>query len=259
MSERVLPFDAVENFRDYGDYASARGFRIAPRRLLRSGHQARATEADLERLSALNLEVVVDLRRRSEREAQPNRRPEGFQGRILESEDAECGEAPHVAFLKSADLGEANVRRFMIDTYRELAFDPRHVELFSRYFEALATAEGAVLIHCAAGKDRTGLLAALTHALLGVHPDDLMADYLLTNAVANIEARTPEIGARLEQAYHCKATLAAMRAFLAVEPEYLDVAFDEIEARYGSTERYLAEALGVGPERRAAIERKLLA
>ncbi|MCP6134926.1 tyrosine-protein phosphatase, partial [Klebsiella pneumoniae] len=66
MSDRLSPFQAIDNFRDYGGYAAGRD-RIARGRLYRSAHQARATEADLEHLAKLNLATVVDLRRPSER------------------------------------------------------------------------------------------------------------------------------------------------------------------------------------------------
>ena len=74
--------------------------------------------------------------------------------------------------------------------YRDAPFQDRHIDLFRRYFQALAEAEGPVLIHCAAGKDRTGLLAALTHHLMGVERDDIFADYLLTNALARHRGAT---------------------------------------------------------------------
>jgi protein tyrosine/serine phosphatase len=257
MSARILSFEGVENFRDYGDYAAG-GSRIGRRRLLRSAHHARATDKDLEQFARLEVAVLVDLRRHAERAVQPNRLPEGFRGRIIEHGEAEEGEAPHITFLRTTDLTEESARGFMIETYRELAFEPRHVELFSAYFQALAEAEGPVLIHCAAGKDRTGLLAALTHALLGVHADDRMADYLLTNEAARLEERTPEVAESLERAYGRKPSLVAVRAFLGVEAEFLDAAFAEIEARHGSTERYLNDVLGAGPEIRAGIEARLL-
>jgi protein-tyrosine phosphatase len=257
MSDRILPFEGVENFRDYGDYTAGSGLSIGKGRLLRSAHLGRTTDADLERFDGLGVEVVVDLRRRGERTAQPNRLPPGFRGRIIESGDAEAGEAPHVTFLRTTDLTGESVRRFMVETYRGLAFEPRHVELFSGYFQALSEAQGPVLIHCAAGKDRTGLLAALTHALLGVHADDLMADYLLTNAAARLDARTPEIAEVLERTYGRKASLTAVRAFLGVEPGFLHAAFAEIAARHGSAERYLEEVLDVGPEARERIAQRL--
>jgi protein tyrosine/serine phosphatase len=258
MSERILPFQGVENFRDFGDYAAGAS-RIGLRRLLRSAHLTRATEEDLVRFSDLGVAVLVDLRRQGERAAQPNRLPPGFRGRIIEGQDADEGEAPHITFLRTSDLTEESARRFMVDTYRELAFEPRHVALFSGYFRALAETEGPVLIHCAAGKDRTGLLAALTHALLGVHADDRMADYLLTNTAARLDERTPEVAATLERTYGRRFSPAAVRAFLGVEAEFLHAAFAEIEARHGSVDAYLGSVLDVDREARARIERRLLA
>jgi protein tyrosine/serine phosphatase len=259
MSDRILAFDGVENFRDYGDYTAGGGFTIGRGRLLRSGHHARATDADLERFAGLDVEVLVDLRRRAERIAQPNRLPPGFRGRIIESEDVDSGEAPHVTFLRTTDLTEERVRGFMIETYRGLPFEPRHVELFSRYFEALGGARGPVLIHCAAGKDRTGVLAALTHTLLGVHADDVMADYLLTNEAARLDARTPEIAGVIARTYGREPSLAAVRAFLGVEAAFLHAAFAEITARHGSLEIYMDAVLGVGPALRDRISDKFCA
>ncbi len=259
MSTRVQVFEGVENFRDFGDYATAAGRRLRAGRLMRSGHHARASEADLERLRALGLGVVVDLRRAAERHEQPSRRPAGFAAEVLESSDRELIEPPHVAFLRSTDLTAESVRGFMLDTYRAMPFDARHLELFRRYFEALARADGVVLIHCAAGKDRTGLLAALTHHAMGVGRDDLMEDYLLTNTAVRLEERAPEIARRIEEAYQRPASGPAVKAFLGVEPEYLHTALSEIEARSGSLDAYLADALGVDTALRERIAARLAA
>jgi protein tyrosine/serine phosphatase len=257
MSARVHAFEGVENFRDFGDYPTAAGKRLRLRRLLRSGHHARASVADLERLEAFEIGLVVDLRRAAERLEQPSRRHSGFAAEVLESADRELVEPPHVAFLRSSDLTEASVRDFMFATYRAMPFDARHVELFSSYFVALGRTEGAVLIHCAAGKDRTGLLAALTHHALGVGRDDLMADYLLTNSAVRLEERAPEIGRRIKEAYGRKASDAAVRAFLGVEPAFLEMAFAEIHARSGSLDGYLTSVLGVDLALRDRIAERL--
>jgi protein-tyrosine phosphatase len=244
MSDRLSPFQAIDNFRDYGDYAVGDAH-IARGRLYRSAHQARATEADLARLADLNLATVVDLRRPGERRDQPSRRPVGWTGRVIESDHDDGGEAPHITFLKTADLTEASGRAFMTDTYRRLPFEAAHVDLFARYFHALAEGEGPVLIHCAAGKDRTGLLAALTHSLLGVSRDDLINDYLLTNVAVDLEGRAEGIARKLTEMTGCPASHGAVVAFLGVEADYLDGAFKEIAARHGSIAAYLTQSLGV--------------
>lgn len=259
MSHRIHRFDALDNFRDYGDYATAAGRRIAPGRLFRSAHQARASEADLDRLGALGLATVVDLRRPSERRDQPSKRPAGFAATVIESDHDDGGEAPHITFLKTADLTPDSGRRFMTDTYRQLPFEPSHLDLFGRYFGALADTDGPVLIHCAAGKDRTGLLAALTHHLVGVHRDDMVEDYLLTNTAVDMAGRAPGIARQLEAMTGRPASHDAVVAFLGVEPVYLETALAAIADRHGSVDAYLEQALGVGAAARDRIGARLSA
>lgn len=259
MTGRIHRFDALDNFRDYGDYATAAGRRVAPGRLFRAGHQARASEADLDRLGALGIATVVDLRRPSERRDQPSRRPPGFSGVVIESDHDDGGEAPHMTFLRTADLTPDSGRRFMTDTYQRLPFEPSHLDLFSRYFRALGETEGPVLIHCAAGKDRTGMLAALTHHLLGVHHDDMVSDYLLTNTAVDLERRAPAIARQLEARTGRVAAHDAVVAFLGVEALYLETALTGIAGRYGSTDAYLEQALGVDGALRDRIVERLAA
>ena len=164
-----------------------------------------------------------------------------------------------MTFLRTADLTPDSGRRFMTEVYRRLAFEPSHLDLFSRYFRALGDADGPVLIHCAAGKDRTGLLAALTHHLLGVHPDDIVADYLLTNTAVDLEGRAPGIARQLETMTGRSVAHDAVVAFLGVEPVYLDTALAGIAAQHGSTDAYLAGALGVDAALRERIGARLAA
>jgi protein tyrosine/serine phosphatase len=264
MTDRLHAFEAIDNFRDYGDYATAAGRRVKPGRLLRSAHHARASEADLERLKALDIGAVVDLRRPGERRDQPSRRPEGFSGQVIEGGVDDGAEAPHITFLKTADLTPDSGRRFMTQTYRTLPFDASYQEVFGRYFQALAdqaetSRNRAVVIHCAAGKDRTGFLAALTHHLLGVSRDDMVEDYLLTNTAVDLAGRAPGIARQLQKMTGRVASDDAIVAFLGVEAAYLEAAFAEVEARHGSVDAYLKEALGVDATRRDRIVERLTA
>ncbi len=250
MTSRLHPFDGIDNFRDFGDYPTAAGARVRPGRLFRSAHHARVSDADLARLAAMDFGAVVDLRYPVERRRQPSRRPEGFSAAVIASDIESDGEAPHIAFLKSAVLTPDSGRRFMIETYRRMPFTPSHQEVFGAYFRALADSDRPVLIHCAAGKDRTGLLAALTHHLLGVGRDDLIADYLLTNVAVDLEARAPAMAQQLEVLTGRPAAPDAVVAFMGVEPAYLDAALTAIVAEHGSIDDYLTRALGVdGPLR----------
>jgi len=237
--DRILPLEGVENFRDYGGYAVPGGLRVVRGRLWRSAHHGAATDDDLARIAGLGLTAVVDLRRPTERANQPSRRPDGFAGRVIDCDAGDQAEPPHVAFLRETDLSAESARAFFLDYYRKAPFEPRHLELFGRYFEALDMGR-PVLIHCTAGKDRTGLLAALTHHLLGVDEADLLADFELTNRAARIETRLPQVTEAMTESLGRRPSETAVRAFLGVDRTYLAEAFGAIRREAGSVEAYLA-------------------
>ena len=259
MFSRLHRFDAIDNVRDYGAYGTSTGRKIKPMALFHSANHARATPDDQGRLAHFDLGAIVDLRRPSERRKQPSRRPHGFTGLVVESDHDDGQEAPHMTFLKTSDLTEESGRKFMTDTYARMVLDPAHIDLFSRYFAVLADQDRAVLIHCAAGKDRTGVLAALTHSLMGVHRDDLLEDYLLTNKAVDLERRAPSIAKQLSEMSGRSASHAAVVAFIGVEEPFLKAAYDAIKTEFGSLEAYYERALGVTRERRAHIEARLSA
>ena len=253
----ALPIlEGVDNFRDYGGYPTAHGRRLKRGRLLRSASHGRASDADLEAIASLGIAVVVDLRRRSERERDPSRRHPSFAAVLIEN-DEEGPDTWH-AHIAGSDLSPASFRDFAMDYYRSAPFETRHIDLFRRYFEALERFEGPILIHCAAGKDRTGILAALTHHIAGVHPDDIVADYLLTNDAARIAKRAPLVAATIREATGRTPADEALRVALGVEAAYLETAFAQITARHGGLDAYLNDALGLSPERCGALAARLL-
>ena len=251
-SDRLLRFEGVENVRDFGGYLGAAG--PLPRgRLFRSAHQGRATDVDLERLDALNLAVAVDLRRPDERRRDPCRRSPTFGAQVVETSIEGDAEAPHLKFLREADLTAESAHGFMLEEYARLPFEPAHLELFGETFRRLAATGGPILIHCAAGKDRTGLLVALIHHLLGVSAGDIEADYLLTNAARSTTDWVTRFSDLLEREYGRRPPREAVQAFLQVHPEWLRSAFAAIEARFGSLDAYIETALGVDTALRARI------
>ena len=261
MNARILKFEGVDNFRDFGDYQTAAGRRIHPGRLYRSANHAMATDEDLGAIADLKLAVMVDLRRAEERSRAPNRRPEACLAQVVSNDIDENPDDPDpwATFLKGSDLTPASFRGYLMTYYREAPFKARHIDLFSRYFQALGEAEGPVLIHCAAGKDRTGVLAALTHHLAGVHRDDITADYLLTNDEARFERRGPMVLQHLAEATGRQPKDDVVPLVMGVEAPFLDQAFAAMNESHGSVDAYLETALGVGPALREKIEARLLA
>jgi protein tyrosine/serine phosphatase len=254
---RHFALQGVENFRDFGDYAAGAG-RLKRGVLFRAAHQAEATDADLETLAALNIVTLVDLRRPNERERSPSRRWNGFSAQVIDNELGMTGEDPWHVFLKSSDLSVGAVHDYMDAYYRRAPFKERHIDLFSRYFQAVAEGKGAVLIHCAAGKDRTGILAALTHHIAGVSDDDVIDDYLLTNDPGRFERRGAAFSAHIEEATGRRPTEAAMRAAMGVEARYLAAAFEEMKAQFGSLDGYLERGVGLDAKTREAVRAHIL-
>jgi len=254
---RHLDFDGIHNFRDFGGYATGSGRRLKGARLYRSANHHRASDADLDRLRGLGLAVIVDLRQPDERQREPSRRWEGFDCAVVENDLSE----DHLSFeqlVRSSDLSAAWFREHCLGFYARAPYEPRHVDLYRRYFLALADSDGGVLVHCAAGKDRTGLICALTHHVAGVHRDDMLDDYLLTNDDARIAAKIAFIGGFLERLTGKRPTEEALRIAVGVHADYLQRAFQVIEARDGSLDGYLEKTLGIDAALRERLQDRLL-
>jgi protein-tyrosine phosphatase len=125
----------------------------------------------------------------------------------------------------------------MLSVNRLLAIDRAHV--YRDMFRALLAYEGPALIHCSAGKDRTGFGAALILSLLGVPRDTIMDDYLLTN-----EYTDPGAAMRWYANYlGVDFDLSAAEPMFGVQADFLQFAFDSIEREFGGLERYFRDAM----------------
>jgi protein-tyrosine phosphatase len=262
MHDRLIPFDRILNFRDFGGWDTAEGGKVARGRLYRSASFHDATDADIAKLDAMGLRFLVDLRRPEERAHEPSKwsnescRVIFNDGGVADLAVAGLALPPHLVALVQSDLTAQSTRAYMISLYREIPYDPRLVRLYRDWFAELGDG-GAGVIHCAAGKDRTGVACALTLLALGVDEGAVFADYEFTNQAVDIERRMPRIQERMEERLARKLDPAALRPMLGVEPSYLHATLDEIKARSGSVEAYLADILGVGASECEKLRRQL--
>lgn len=258
MSNRVINLSGVHNFRDYGGYAVAGGGQVKKGLLWRSAHHEEATDEDLDRIDTIGLKSVIDLRGDDERALHPCRRSPNFQAQVLFAGGKTAGLAPHLAAAtENVDVETARAR--MIDTYHSMPYREALVGTMKLYFQALSQDESPSLVHCVAGKDRTGLSVAILHDLLGVHADDALQDYLLTNTAGNIDARIAQGGDHLRSRFAYKISDDAIRALMSVEEAYLAAAINVIRKDHGSIQNYAEAVLDVDAAKREALIKLLVA
>jgi protein-tyrosine phosphatase len=254
---RLLAFETIRNFRDFGGYDSRFGGRVRMGRLYRSGHHAEASEEELARMDALGIHVQADLRRPDERDKQKSR----FNPPVVITHDGgRESEAPHMRFLTQVTVDAEAADEWMAEYYEKAPFKAHHQALFRDWFVKLSEAPGeaAGLVNCAAGKDRTGILCALTHHILGVSEADMRSDYDLTNEAVGVNQRLPEAAAYFNQMIGKDLPAEVYRPFMGVHLKYLDRAFGAIHARAGSLDGYLVDVLNVDAALQADLRAKLI-
>ena len=146
----------------------------------------------------------------------------------------------------------------MIDTYASMPYRAPLVATLRLYLAALAEYDAPSLVHCVAGKDRTGFGVAIVHRLLGVHEDDLMADYLLTNSAGKIEERIAQGAAHVRARYGAEMSEDAVRTIMSVNPVYLDAALATVRRDHGDVPGYAEAVLNFTPAMRDALINKLV-
>ncbi len=252
--DRIVPLSGGHNFRDIGGYPAAGGQSTAWGLVYRSGTMAELSDADHALLDGLGLRVICDFRSSKERDRRPSRLPASADFEIW-SRDYETSSADLVDTLTRPDATAAGAHALMIELYRELAYE--QVPGYRALFERLASGELPILFHCAAGKDRTGIAAALLLDLLGVPRDVVVKDYVLTDhffdrgcALVRSDPWVHRLG-QIDQAIWAPI----MRA----EPAYLAAMFETIEERHGSAEGFVRDVLGLDADAIASIRRRLLA
>lgn len=252
---RVLDLTGVHNFRDYGGYRAGEG-RIKRGLLFRSGQHCDADDHDLAKIAAIDLKHVIDMRGNSERARYPCRRPDEFSGEVLFYDGETAALAPHVEAAGGA-LDEAAAHAKMEALYSKLPFRTPLIAVMRQYFVALAEGKGASLVHCLAGKDRTGMAVALLHHAVGVHPDDAMEDFLLTNTAGDLDARVAA-GAHAIREKWGSIEDSTIRVLMGVDARYLVAMRKAVESEHGSLDAFLADVLEVDGARRDALRLHLI-
>ncbi len=238
----------LPNLRDAGGWPTADGRRVRTGVLFRSTALDRLDAADSAALTDLGIRCVVDFRTETERINQPDRTPAGarefIEDVLADSQIAAPAQmqaffrdpSQAVAFLSTGRADDA-----MRGAYREFITLPSaRVGLGAFYRLLLDDADLPVLYHCTTGKDRTGWATAALLTLLGVSEGDVYREYLLTN-----EQLLPALEPLFQRFAAHGATREMLIPVFGVDRSYLDTAFAEMRAEFGTIERYFADGLGI--------------
>ena len=223
--------------------------------LYRSGQHVGASDEDLKHFAQAGIRTVVDLRGESERLANPCRRIEGWDGEVV-FYDGETTSAPPHMDIDPDTTTAAYARDRMMQVYSRMPRNPAMTDMFTRYFRVLDEREGASLVHCFAGKDRTGIAATLMLHVLGVSRENQIAEFVLTNKAPTFDVLKQQSAPNIEARLGRKMDEAALRALLGVHEDYLGRWLEVAESDHGSLDDYLVGQLGVDDAMRERLRRK---
>ncbi len=250
---RLLPLEGGRNFRDLGGYRAADGRTVRWGQVYRAGSTINLTDADYRHLAGRGLRVVCDFRSNEERTDEPAQWSEiaGIDYRTWDySRDrGEEGFRSLAESLRQPGLTTENVRTIMLESYQDIV--ERHKDRFREVFVCLADGEVPLVFNCSAGKDRTGIAAALVLTALGVGRDDIVRDYALSERVCDFEAELlhSNLGeqARKDDLFKWVAStpVEVLRPLLRSDPAYMEHAFAYLDANHGGAMGYVRTTLGI--------------
>jgi len=250
--ERVIHLKGTQNTRDIGGYEAADGRTVRWRKIIRSDNLSRATAEDFQKLEAMGLRTVIDLRTTKETTRDPtvwlgDNPPEIYHFPVGRS-DGEWFKAQR-KLLNRNKFTKNQMLEHMMNGYRMVAEvgTPSYKSLMEL---VLDESNWPILIHCAAGKDRAGIATVLILEAMGVDRETIREDFMLTNEVSRAEEKatilskqrrnySARVGSRMGSGKGPPPS--AFFPLVGVTPEMLDTFYTSVDEQYGSFDAYLEE------------------
>lgn len=250
---RIVSMQGGHNFRDLGGYTTRDGRHVGYGLVFRSGTLSELSDSDHAILKSLNLSLICDLRSTNERSRKPSRLPDPL-GSELWSRDHEISQGDLTRTVVRPGATAEAVRAKVIETYRALAHEqaPSYRDLYLH----IAQGRLPLLFHCAAGKDRTGIAAALLLDILGVEREEVISDYVLTDHYfergCELITKDP-FGEPFAQ-----VDPAVWAPLMRADPAYIATMFEMMEDRHGGSTGFARQVLGLNETDIAALRKHLL-
>jgi protein-tyrosine phosphatase len=243
LPARHLNLSGATNFRDLGGYPTSDGRTVRWRQIFRSNHLGHLTDVDAATLRQLGVRSAFDFRGAEERNAAMCAMPE-ITVHSLPVEPTVVAALRAIA-AAGTPLSTDHAVEVMRESYS--GYVQKNTQRYRTLFAHLLEDSAPLVIHCTAGKDRTGFACALILHTLGVAKETISEDYLLTN---QFYRRDPNHSSDLPD--EIKQVLGS------VQEAFLAAAFEAIDAGYGDLDTYLRDGLGLGKAERAHLEARYL-
>lgn len=252
--QRVLPLEGGQNFRDLGGYRTADGRHVKWGLLYRSGAMNGLTDGDFAKLEARGIRTVCDFRSTRERTGAPVRWPDKTKPAVFADDYSMDRD---FAGLMRPNLTGEQAADAMTAAYAQMPM--RFASQYRRMFGELVAGRVPLAFNCSAGKDRTGIAAALILTTLGVPYPTVVEDYLLSNR--HYDPRKGASGTAADDqtaAFMKRLPPDALKALMGVDQRYLDAAFATMRAQPGGFDGYLRNQLGLDAAALKALRTRYL-
>ncbi len=238
---RQVVLEGAANFRDVGGYRTEDGRRVRCGQIFRSGTLTHLTASDCDLLESLEIRSICDLRTTAERNSEPTRwKPKAARTMAW---DYELDQGAVMGAFRVGTPTPERVRGAILEFY--LTAPEEFSERLQAIFALLHTKAVPLVVHCTAGKDRTGVATAIVLRALGVPAQTVIEDYALSESLVDPRALSANAVARRDHSWAFLATLSPeLRApLVAAEPAYLEGMLSSLDRRYGSLQQYLASRI----------------
>lgn len=253
----ALRLAGATNFRSLGGLPAADGRRIRPHALMRADRLTGLTLDDWRTLAGTGIATICDLRSDAERAEHPNRVPPHLALRELHCDVRNDLRAdPALARLLVDDPTARGAERVMIEIYRR--FPAYMGGTLATLVDRLIAGGAPLLVHCSAGKDRTGFVVAMLLHALEVPEPLIRQDYLASRTWPGADSHRASLEARLGTFIAPEELPGAVDTVLDVREVYLEAAMGTLRAEFGSVLRYLEAAAGVDATRLDRLRNDLL-
>jgi protein-tyrosine phosphatase len=251
--QAIIPLQGAMNCRDLGGYATKDGQVVRTGAVFRSDRLSELTEDDRAELATYGIRTIVDFRTKAESSRDPSRLWPGITSHVPLSVGDEI--AQQHEFVERLKLGQIKAVSVADISSSYLGMLSEYPEQFATFLDLVADLDNLpLLFHCTAGKDRTGIAAALVLEVCGVHRKTVLDDYEMTNQLRS-EKRIAQLRPELEAA---GVSIEAIRPALSAPRESLLSLLDYIDINYGSVFEYAVDALHVMPAQLEAIQMNLI-